>query len=186
MSLDPRKQMPVDEISLLPCTFEHAAALAAIGSATFLEAFAGILEGSSIVMHCQKQHSVAAYEKYLAHPDTRAWLAVVQPGDAPVGYAMLTAPDLPLDDISPSDLELKRIYLFSRFRGTGAAALLFHQALQAAREAGKARLLLGVHAENHRALAFYRKHGFEKVGVRTFQIGAMIYDDLVLGREIGQ
>ncbi len=176
--------MPVDEISLLPCTFEHAPALAAIGSATFLEAFAGILEGDSIVMHCHGQHSVAAYEKYLAQAETRAWLAVVQPGNAPVGYAMLTTPDLPLADIGPSDIELKRIYLFSRFRGTGAAALLFDEALRAAREAGKTRLLLGVHAENHRALAFYRKQGFTQAGTRTFQIGTMIYDDLVLSRPI--
>jgi ribosomal protein S18 acetylase RimI-like enzyme len=56
--------------------------------------------------------------------------------------------------------------------------------LLAAKEAGKSRLLLGVHAENARALAFYSKNGFEQVGVRTFQIGEMIYDDLVLGRAI--
>jgi ribosomal protein S18 acetylase RimI-like enzyme len=176
--------MQFDEISLRPCTVEDADALAVIGSATFLESFAGILEGTSILMHCRNQHSPQTYRKYLAHPDTQAWLAVVPPGDAPIGYAMLTAPDLPLPDITEHDIELKRIYLFSRFQRSGAGSLLFERALAAAREAGKTRLLLGVHAENARALAFYRKNGFEKVGVRTFQIGTTVYDDLVLGRAI--
>jgi ribosomal protein S18 acetylase RimI-like enzyme len=176
--------MLFDEISLRACTVDDALALATIGSATFLESFAGILEGTSILMHCQNQHSVETYRKYLAHPDTKAWLAVVQPGDAPIGYAMLTAPDLPLTDLSDADIELKRIYVFSRYQRAGAGKLLFDQALLSAKETGKSRLLLGVHAENARALAFYRKNGFEQVGIRTFQIGEMIYDDLVLGRSI--
>jgi len=176
--------MQFDEISLRPCAVEDADTLATIGSATFLESFAGILEGSSILMHCRNQHSAETYRKYLTHPETRAWLAVVQPGDAPVGYAMLTEPDLPLSDIAETDIELKRIYLFSRFQRSGGGKLLFDQSLSAARDAGKTRLLLGVHAENARALAFYRKNGFEQVGVRTFTIGKMVYDDLVLGRAI--
>lgn len=176
--------MQFDGISLKPCTIEDAGTLATIGSATFLESFAGVLEGSSILMHCQKQHSVEKYRDYMTQPETKAWLAVVQPGDAPVGYAMLTEPDLPLADITDSDIELKRIYIFSRFQRSGAGKMLFDRALKAAEEAGKTRLLLGVHAENTRALAFYRKNGFEQVGVRTFQIGASIYDDLVLGRPV--
>ena len=176
--------MQFDGISLKPCTIEDAGALATIGSATFLESFAGVLEGSSILMHCQKQHSVEKYREYLAQPETKAWLAVVQPGDAPVGYAMLTEPELPLADITKSDIELKRIYVFTRFQRSGAGKLLFETSLAAAQETGKTRLLLGVHAENARALAFYRKNGFEQVGVRTFQIGATVYDDLVLGRAV--
>lgn len=173
--------MQFDEISLRRCGVDHALALATVGSATFLESFAGTLEGSSILLHCQRQHSVETYLKYLAQPETQAWLAVVQPGDAPIGYAMLTAPDLPLDDITDKDVELKRIYVFSRFQRSGTGKRLFEQALASAKEAGKTRLLLGVHADNARALAFYRKNGFVQVGVRTFQIGTSIYDDLVLG-----
>lgn len=176
--------MSVDEISLRPCSIDDAAKLALVGTATFLEAFAGVLDGNSLLLHCQKHHSAAAYEKYLADPDTNAWLAVVQPGDAPIGYAMLTTPDLPLPDLTSDDIELKRIYVFSRFRASGAGRLLLEQATNAPREAGKHRLLLGVHAENHRALAFYRKNGFEQVGVRTFMVGNELHDDLVLGKSI--
>jgi len=175
--------MSVDEISLRRCTFHDAAELSLVGSATFLEAFAERLESSSILAHCQKHHSIAEYEKYLQLPDTQAWLAVV-PGAGPVGYAILTEPDLPLPGLAPTDIELKRIYVFSRFRATGAGKHLLDQSIDAAREANKNRLLLGVYTENHRALAFYRKHGFEQVGTRTFQIGNNLHDDLILGRPI--
>ena len=37
-----------------------AAALALIGAATFLETFAGILDGEAIVGHCAAQHQEAA------------------------------------------------------------------------------------------------------------------------------
>lgn len=176
--------MNVDEIALRRCSISDAAALSLVGSATFLEAFADLLDGESLLLHCQNQHGVATYEKYLAQPDTQAWLAIVQPGQGPVGYAMMTEPDLPLSDLTVDDIELKRIYLFSRFRGSGAGKLLMEQSIAAAREAKKRRLLLGVNAENNRALAFYRKNGFVQVGVRTFQVGNRIHDDFVLGREL--
>ena len=176
--------MSVDEISLRPCTFHDAAELALVGSATFLEAFAERLESSSILAHCQKHHSIAEYQKYLALPDTHAWLAEVLPDGGPIGYAILTEPDLPLTGLTPTDIELKRIYVFSRFRTTGAGKLLLDQSIASSREAGKRRLLLGVYTENHRALAFYRKHGFEQIGTRKFLVGENLHDDLILGRSL--
>jgi ribosomal protein S18 acetylase RimI-like enzyme len=53
-----------------------------------------------------------------------------------------------------------------------------------ARAMGKKRILLGVYAKNAKALAFYRKHGFAQVGTRTFQVGASVFNDLVLGRAL--
>ncbi|HWZ50418.1 MAG TPA: GNAT family N-acetyltransferase [Granulicella sp.] len=176
--------MQSDGIALRQCTIDDVPTLALIGAATFLESFAGVLDGASIVAHCHKQHSAEVYAKYLAEPESRAWIALADPGEAPLGYTLLTAPDLPLDDLSPSDIELKRIYLFSRFQRSGLGKTLLDGALDAARAMGKKRLLLGVHAENNKALAFYRKNGFEQVGVRTFQVGASVFNDLVLGRPV--
>jgi ribosomal protein S18 acetylase RimI-like enzyme len=176
--------MKFDEIVLRPCTLKDCAALSLVGAATFLEAFAGILDGEAIIAHCTKQHSMEVYAKYLGQPDCRAWLAETSEGAAPVGYAMLTSPDLPLADLGPGDIELKRIYLFSRFHGKGTGQILLDHAISAAAEAGRHRLLLGVYRENLRALSFYRKNGFVDAGVRTFTIGHRQYDDLVLSRAL--
>jgi len=154
-----------------------AEALALVGAATFLESFAGVIDGAAIVEHCTRQHSAQTYRDYFAK-GARAWLAEVEPGHAPVGYALACDPEL--DQAQVGDLELKRIYLLSRFQGSPLASALIQAAIDHA--ADRPRLLLGVKKDNHRAIAFYRKHGFDTIGTRTFQVGASAYDDLVLAR----
>ncbi len=173
-----------DPVALRPCTLEDAGALALVAAATFLEAFAGILPGPAILQHCARHHTPGAYAKYLATAGVHAWLAVMRHGDAPVGYSMLTPPDLPLPDLAPGDLELKRIYLFSKFQGSGTGQQLMDVAIERARNMRSPRLLLGVFAGNSRAIRFYRRNGFEQVGVRSFTVGNLVCDDLILGRAL--
>ena len=158
---------------------DDASALALVGAATFLETFAGILDGDAIVGHCAAQHTAAAYLAYL-EDDGRAWIGEAQPGGAPIGFALVGKPDLAA--AVEGDIELKRIYSVSRFQGTGLGAALMKQGLVAAR--GHRRLLLGVYAQNDRALAFYRKQGFTDLGTRQFNVGGKFYDDLILARPL--
>ncbi|MFV0624458.1 GNAT family N-acetyltransferase [Sphingomonas sp. ac-8] len=160
-------------------TSQDCGALALVGAATFLESFAGVLRGPEIVAHCARAHAPDAYARYL-DDGGRAWLAELDAGAAPVGYALSTRPDLP--GAREDDAELKRIYVLSRFQGDGMAAALLQQVVSAAQ--GSRRLLLGVYERNARALAFYRKHGFAPVGTRRFDVGGTLYDDLVLARPL--
>ena len=162
------------------CTADDAPRLALVGAATLLDAYAGFLPGDALVLHAAKHHYPAAYEAELAYPHSRAWLAEVGPAAAPVGYAMLTAPELPEELVSPGDLELRRIYLLSRFHGAGAGRQLLQAAIASAREQGAPHLLLGLHPENYRAMAFYRKHGFGQVGTRRFHLGQTPFEDPVM------
>lgn len=158
---------------------EDASALALVGAATFLETFAGILDGDAIIAHCAAQHSEASYRNHLA-AGARAWIAEAQPGGAPVGFALIGAPDLAA--ARDGDIELKRIYSLSRFHGSGMGAALMERAISAAGE--HRRLLLGVYAGNTRAIAFYRKQGFADIATRQFNVGGRLYDDLVLARPL--
>jgi ribosomal protein S18 acetylase RimI-like enzyme len=158
-----------------------APALAAVGTATFLETFAGVLPGADILAFCAGEHSQALYAGWLAagHP---LWLAEAHAG-APVGYLALKPPELPIP-VDADDLEVKRIYAFSRWHGSGLGRALIEAAADEARAQGKRRLLLGVYGGNGRAIAFYRKSGFEAVGERRFTVGAGTYDDLVMARTL--
>lgn len=153
--------------------------LALVGQATFLETFSGVLNGAAIVEHCQRAHSPAQYTRYLVDPTSAVWLAEVIPGAAPVGYVVAAKPDLPLADPS-RDLELKRIYLLSRYQGTGTGKRLLGQAIEHARSAGADRLLLGVYAGNDAAIGFYRRQGFAHLTERKFIVGSRAYDDHVM------
>ncbi|WP_395376815.1 GNAT family N-acetyltransferase [Marinicella sp. W31] len=169
------------QIQFKSCESEDAAALCLIGQATFLESFAGILDGEAIMGHCQKAHSEAYYRNCLAFKDHRFWLVQLQPGLASVGYLMVAPPQLPLEDVSATDLEIKRIYLLSKFQGGGVGKRLLDEAIKYARTCSARRLLLGVYAHNTDAIGFYEHMGFTKIGTRQFNVGGKYYDDFIMG-----
>jgi ribosomal protein S18 acetylase RimI-like enzyme len=171
------------EIAIRKATAADAPALALVGQATFLETYAAVLPAADIVAHCRNEHGEARYAAWTADPACSFWIAQVAETGAPVGYAMLCPPDLPVA-LQPGDLELKRIYLLSRFHGGGVGRRLMAAALDAARTAGAGRVLLGVYGENADAISFYARQGFARAGVRKFQVGANTYDDLVLARAV--
>ncbi len=54
----------------------------------------------------------------------------------------------------------------------------------AAQEMGKARLIVGVNAQNKTGLSFYETSGFKRLGTRKFTVGATTHDDVVLVRPL--
>lgn len=172
-------------VSLRRCGADDARALALVGRATFLETFAGVLDGPDIERHCARQHTAALYARWLAQADTRLWLAEAEPGHAPVGYLAMCPSTLPLDGARADDLEIKRIYLLHRFQGGGLGRRLMEQALADA-HGRTGRVLLGVYAGNATAQAFYARMGFRQVGSRRFRVGSRGYDDCILALDLPQ
>ena len=165
-------------------TAADAAALSLVASACFLETFAGLLEGPDIVAHCAKANHQDAFRDWTEAAGSRVVVAEIASGGAPIGYSVLTTPDLPAIDTHPDDVELRRIYTLSRTHGTGLGPALMAQALLDARALGRKRVLLGVYAGNNRARAFYEKQGFVKVGERQYQVGATLCDDVIYALQL--
>ncbi len=160
-------------------TEADAEALALVGSATFLESYALSLPGPDLVRHCARAHAREVYEAWLNDPNCAIWVAVA--GEAMVvGYAVLTPSDLP--ERRGEDLELRRLYLLTRFQGGGSGRAFVETVAEEARRRGATRLTLGVYGENHAALAFYGRVGFVPVGTREFTVGDKVCADYVLGR----
>ena len=165
-------------LTLREATTSDADRLALVGRATFLESYAHVLTGDDILLHSRHQHTPELYTDWLASPDAACCLAETPTG-APVGYAVLCPPDLPVA-LEPGDLELKRIYMLHRFQGQGTGGALLRWAMAEASRRGAPRLLLGVYGQNHAAISFYRRHGLEVIGTRQFLVGTTLHDDLVL------
>ncbi len=154
-----------------PADAGDADALAVIGTATFLETYAGMIPGAAIVNQCRDGHAAAAYVRYM-NEGARIWIGY-EPRGAPVGYAMVTTPDIP--GMRNGDAELRRIYVLASFHGTGLAQGLLNDAIAALPIAE--RLLVGFNQDNTKARAFYAKCGFEQIGTRRFAIGGHMFDD---------
>lgn len=169
----------MDATRIRPAEAGDAGALALLGQATFLETYFDALPRADMLAHTAAEHGAARYAAFLAEADCRVWVAERPATGNLVGYLVLCPPDLPVPT-SPEDLEVRRIYVLSPFRGAGLGARLMATAVDAARARGARRLLLGVYGENGPAMTFYARQGYVQAGTRRFRAGTNDYDDLVL------
>ena len=97
-----------------------------------------------------------------------------------VGYAQLRRGPVPRCVTVDHPIEVQRFYVDRAARGTGVAQLLMTEAKRAARDLGGHHAWLGVWDQNARAIAFYRKAGFQDVGTHDFYLGPDRQTDRVL------
>lgn len=160
------------------------AALALLGAATFLEAYAHMLSGADILAHCAEKHAAARYAAWLADPAWTVLLAEVEETAAPAGYLTLGPVVSPAPEVSADDAEIHRVYVLWRLHGTGLGKRLMTTAFDAAKAHGARRMLVGVSQKNTNAIEFYQRLGFSIVGEREFIVGASHEMDFVLARDL--
>jgi len=155
-----------------------AAKLSLIGGATFLVAFAVDHPGDALVAHAGHNHSEAWYAAALADPAQAIWIVETELG-APIGYAVMTPPDVAHPTVA-TDLELKRLYVLPGWQQGGWGAKLMRAVEEEARARGAERLLLCVYTSNQRAQRFYAREGFTDTGSRQiFMVGDVPFDDQI-------
>ncbi|MBO1038528.1 GNAT family N-acetyltransferase [Brucella pituitosa] len=85
-----------------------------------------------------------------------------------------------------SAMEISTLYVQPRHHGRGIGRLLLEQGLKYARAAGSPSVWLTTNSENSPAIAFYLKHGFEKVGTTHFRIQDQAYLNDVFRRIVSR
>ena len=159
-----------------------AAQLAEFGARTFREAFAADNTEDDMRAHLDASFSPGTQRREIEDPSIDSLILVDATGRW-LGFAQLRTPsDAP--GVPPSgSVELWRFYVDQPWHGKGVAGALMAGAKQRAAKRGATSLWLGVWERNARAQAFYGKHGFEKVGRKTFVVGSDPQtDDVMLCR----
>ena len=105
--------------------------------------------------------------------------------DVPIGYARLRSGEVEPSVRGPDPLELERLYVDREGIGQGVGAALMRMCLEEAARRGSKTLLLGVWEHNPRAIAFYERWGFERVGAHTFLLGSDRQLDIIMERVAG-
>lgn len=103
--------------------------------------------------------------------DSQSLFLIAEVAGAPAGYAKLQEGAPPECISDPQAIELSRLYVEPQHLGSGVGPALMQGCLAEARQRGHRTVYLGVWEHNHRAQAFYRKWGFEKVGEHIFMMG---------------
>ncbi len=155
-----------------------AAPLAELAERTFRDAFTEGNDPEDMALHCAASFAPEVQAREIADPDT---VTIVAEDDGVlIGFAQLrlAAPKACVTAERPS--ELYRIYVARECPGRGVARRIMDEVLATAARAGSDRMWLGVWEQNRRALAFYRKYGFEVVGEHVFQFGTDAQTDLIM------
>jgi ribosomal protein S18 acetylase RimI-like enzyme len=160
-----------------------AGALARLAEETFRTAFAATNSAANVQRHCETSYGEALQLAEIRAPDMETWLA--EDDGRLVAYAQLrrgTAP-APVGALRP--IEIQRFYVHADAHGHGVAHSLMEHVLARAVQLGAEVAWLGVWERNPRAIAFYRKQGFEAVGEQVFVVGDDPQRDLVMRRVVG-
>ena len=81
-------------------------------------------------------------------------------------------------------LEIERIYVAKEFQREGLGNYLMEQAIQTAVQRGKRYVWLGVWEKNEKALHFYQKHGFYRIGEHAFVMGDDRQTDYLMRKDL--
>jgi ribosomal protein S18 acetylase RimI-like enzyme len=166
-------------ITIRPARVTDATALSHLGAATFRETFDGTTSPENMRIYLSEAYSPEKQASEIVDPDNTVIVAETDEGEL-VGFAYVGIGEIIEGVSGPGVVELKRIYVANAWHGKGVAHSLMSAALDAGRARGAHTIWLGVWEHNARALGFYYKYGFKRVGEHPFVLGDDAQTDWVL------
>jgi len=157
-----------------------AAALAALATRTFVEAFGHLYPAEDLQAFLDEAYTESRQRDVLASPGQAVWL--LEDEGRPVGYVHAGPCGLPNPAVAPEDGELKRLYVLASHQSGGWGGRLFEVAEAWLVEAGAPAIWIGVWSGNEGAQRFYARRGFGKVGEHTFPVGRVVDQEFTLRR----
>jgi ribosomal protein S18 acetylase RimI-like enzyme len=165
-------------MEIRPAKPSDAQVLAAFGARTFEVAFGPYNTPDDLKDYLATHYGAAIQRSEISDPGIVTLLAE-EDGDL-VGFVQLRLGSEHPSVGSGPQVELWRIYIEPERMGTGLAQALMEAAKGRAQAHGAAALWLSVWQENPRAIAFYRKEGFDVVGQKDFWVGSDQQWDFVM------
>jgi ribosomal protein S18 acetylase RimI-like enzyme len=161
-------------------TITDAQILARIGGETFWDAYqsSSRLEQEFIKAHIAKIFTIEQINAEIEQQNIIYLIAENETEE--IGYARLLVGSF-RDEISARlPLEISRIYLRKKFWGKKLGKILLEKCFAEAEKQGCDLIWLSVWKFNPRAIKFYEKFGFEKVGEHIFDLAGSSQPDLIM------
>ena len=165
-----------------PARIDDAAWVAVLAERTFRETYTAYNTPDDMERYVAEHFGPAHQTAELG--DARLVTLVAEVDARLAGYTQLARGPAPNGVNAVTPMEVVRFYVDRPWHGSGLAHELMAAAVDAARNGGADALWLGVWERNPRAIAFYRKCGFQNAGTQTFVLGTDHQRDLVLARPL--
>ena len=167
---------------IVPCNEEDLQALAEISKRTFSDAFEAANDPKDFNVYLAQAFSLDKLREELQHSDTSFYF--VYHKQKPIAYFKLNTGVAQSEFKETSGMELERIYVTSGYQGKGVGKRLLDAVFGIAKKNGIPFVWLGVWQENPKAVAFYERHGFKKIGTHPYDIGADRQTDWLMKKEV--
>lgn len=169
-------------IQIRTATAEDAQYIALLGRITFSETFSEhFRDPKDLFNYFEKTFNVTKIRNSIQNVNNRFWIAFWN--ELPIGYAKLKVYS-PTDFIDSSAVsQLQKIYVLKEFLDKKAGKALMDELMTSFENSDQKHIWLSVLNSNERALKFYDKNGFSKVGEHQFSIGKENFDFFALSKQ---
>ncbi|MGH7465453.1 MAG: GNAT family N-acetyltransferase [Steroidobacter sp.] len=158
-----------------------AAELAALGAATFTETFGHLYPPKDLQTFLVTSHSLEAWNRVLGDPRRAVWIAEL-PDAAQIGFIIVGACKLPVENCEPMAGEVQQLYVLARHHNLRLGTRLMEPGLEWLEAQRQVPIYVGVWSENYGAQRFYARYGFSKVGEYGFPVGSTVDREFILKR----
>ncbi len=154
-----------------------------IGRKTFYDSFIAITPETAMQVYLNQAFNLSQLTQELNHSNSKFYLVYF--GENLAGYGKINFHKSPYDLPEMSDvMEIQRIYIDPPYQGIGAAHQLMLVFFEEAKKRSLKNIWLSTGSFNNKALHFYKKYGFNKIGNHEFWVGEELFDDVILYKEI--
>jgi ribosomal protein S18 acetylase RimI-like enzyme len=156
---------------------EDAEKLAALAIQVWLHTYATDGISSTTAQYVLAEFTPERFQAMLKRPALT--VLVAEMGVSLVGYARVDV-GASCAEAASATAELATLYVQEHFIGKGAGSALLGHAEAVAFERTGNPLWLKVNARNNKAIAFYARRGYTKIGIAYFSLGGDEHENLVL------
>ena len=169
-------------ITLRTCTPDDFEMLRALSIKTFYETFAPMNEPEDMEEYLKTSFAEDRLRAEMGDGNSEFFFLYAD--ERLAGYLKLNEAPSQTDINDADSLEIERIYVSREFQGAGLGRYLMKHAIDTAVERGKKYVWLGVWEKNEKALRFYRKNGFYRIGTHSFFMGADEQTDYIMRKDL--
>lgn len=149
---------------------------------TFKETFEEVNTEEDMQKYLDENLSLERLKSELENLDSEFYF--IENENKNLGYLKLNFENAQTEKVEENYFEIERIYVLKAFLGQKIGQILFDKAIEIGREKNLEYVWLGVWEENHRAIRFYGKNGFEIFGKHDFVLGEDVQTDLLMKMKI--
>ena len=153
-----------------------------ISITTFRETFEEVNSEEDMQKYLDENLSLERLKNELENLDSEFYF--IENENKNLGYLKLNFGNAQTEKVEENYFEIERIYVLKAFLGQKIGQILFDKAIEIGREKNLEYVWLGVWEENHRAIKFYKKNGFEIFGKHKFVLGKDVQTDLMMKLKI--